>query len=969
MAVHNLKHIDLDLPRGRLIVFCGLSGSGKSSLAFETLYAEGQRRYVETLSSYARQFLDVFEKPAADRIEGIPASIAVAQHAAARSNRSTVATTTEVHDFLRLLFARVGDVHCSQCGTPATQENPETVCARMMSLPDGRKAMIGFACPLGETKQEIRSTIAMLKGDGFLRVIAGGETVSIDGPAKSVVDQLAELTKAAEGNDAEEEVANNKSLGQPVVIVDRVAMGRVEQRRLRDSLETAFRRDEGPCVVLVEDGGEGLGVSEADDQFTAGQASSGTQLVRVDGRGWEVWRFARGNDCANCGHQLPEREPRLFSFNHPLGACPACEGFGDTLEVDMAKVVPDRGKSLRDGAIVPWTKPAYKHELDELLALADEFDIPTEIPYAKLDDRSLSLIQHGVPERDFGGLDGFFAWLDRRRYKPHIRAFQNRFRSYSTCTTCSGQRFRPDVLAITIDGKSIADVAAMTVRDASAFFANVQLADEDAVIAKTPLAQLMARLRFLSLVGLDYLALNRAMRTLSGGEAQRTALTSALGSSLVNVLYVFDEPTIGLHPVDTQRLITAIAGLRDRGNTVVVVEHEEDFIRAADHVVEIGPEAGDRGGKVTFEGTPAELEASKGVLTGDYLSGRRNVRPSQERRPTNRGWIELRGARKHNLRNLDVRFPLGVFCVVTGVSGSGKSTLVQDTLYPALQARLANTPGAISTCDEILGVGGINDCVLVDQSGMARSPRSNPATYVKAFDEIRRIFAETVDARTRNYKAGQFSFNTAGGRCGTCQGAGFLQVDMQFLGDVYMRCEACGGKRFRPEVLDVKYRQRNIAEVLEMPVREAFGFFRGYTKLQAKLKKLIDVGLGYVPLGQPANTLSGGEAGRLKLASFLAGAARHRTLFLLDEPTTGLHFADVVRLVDCLEALLAEGHSLIVIEHSMQLMQFADYIIDLGPGAANEGGQIVATGTPEELAACENSKTGAALNKLLMRGT
>lgn len=942
VAVHNLKQIDLDLPRGKLIVLCGLSGSGKSSLAFETLYAEGQRRYVETLSAYARQFLDVFEKPAAERIEGIPASIAVAQQAGTRSNRSTVATSTEIQDFLRLLFARIGDVHCPNCGALALNETPESVAARLAGMPEGRRAMLGFAAPLGTTEQEVRAALAQLKSQGFLRLIAGGVTHNLDEADKTLAVRLANHPSTEDAATAV----------PPLVIIDRLTVGRVEQKRLRDSLETAFARQEGPAVVLVET-----------DAAESGSANG--QQLRVDDRVWTLWRFGTGERCAVCDHALPHPEPRLFSFNHPLGACPVCEGFGDTLEVDPAKVVPDRGKSLKEGAIAPWNKPAYKHELSELLALADDFQIPVDVPYAQLEERSLSLIQHGVAERNFGGLDGFFAWLERRRYKPHVRAFQNRYRTYRTCTACGGQRFRAEVLAITLGEKSIADLGSMTIRDARSFIEALQLPEWKAQIARTPLAQIGARLSYLAQVGLDYLTLDRSMRTLSGGEAQRTALTSALGSSLVNVLYVFDEPTIGLHPVDTGRLISAIAALRDRGNTVVVVEHEEDFIRAADHIVEIGPEAGDRGGEVTFEGTPAQLERAKGVLTGDFLSRRRNVLPPAQRRPTNRGWIEVRGARLNNLKNLEVRFPLGGLVVVTGVSGSGKSTLVQDTLYPAIRARLAHTPEAITTCDEILGVGSIKDCVLVDQAAMARSPRSNPGTYVKAFDEIRAIFADTLDARTRNYTAGQFSFNTAGGRCETCQGAGYLQVDMQFLGDVYMKCEACHGRRFRPEILDVKYRERNIAEVLEMTVRSAFSFFRGYTKLQARLKKLMDVGLGYVPLGQPANTLSGGEAGRLKLASFLAGAAKNRTLFLLDEPTTGLHFADIVRLVDCLEALLAEGHSLIVIEHNMQLMQFADYIIDLGPGAADEGGEVVATGTPEEVAANPASKTGAALAKVL----
>ena len=623
----------------------------------------------------------------------------------------------------------------------------------------------------------------------------------------------------------------------------------------------------------------------------------------------------------------------------------------------MELIVPDANKSIRGGAIAPWNTPAYAQELDGLLAFARDGGLPVDVPFCELTESQRELVINGSPDRGFGGLKGFFAWLERRRYKMHVRVFLSRWRSFRPCSACGGARLRPEALAARIGGKNIGEICDMKVRDAAAMFRDLELSDFQRQVGRMMLDQVRARLAYLEAVGLGYLTLDRVLRTLSGGEARRVALTSALGSSLVNMLYVLDEPSIGLHPRDIRQLLDAVAQLRDRGNTVVVVEHEEAIIRAADQVVEIGPGAGQRGGKIVFQGTPGEMEKSPASLTGEYLAGRRGLAANGRRRSPEHGWIRLAGARGNNLQDITVEFPLGMLCLVTGVSGSGKSTLVQDTLYPALCRRLRKDAPKPYPFDEVFGDGQLDDVVMIDQSPIGRSPRSNPVTYLKAFDEIRAVFAETVEARTRGLGAGAFSFNVDGGRCSACKGDGYVKIDMQFLADVYMRCSQCNGTRYRDEILEVTYRGRNIADVLEMTVREAFTFFRGRRKVQSRLKRLIDVGLDYVRLGQPANTLSGGEAQRLKLAAYTSVAKRGRCLFILDEPTTGLHFADVVQLLDCFDSLLAVGHSLLVVEHNLQIMKAADYIIDLGPGAADEGGRVVAKGTPEMVAHAADSAT------------
>ncbi len=934
VEVHNLKHVDLDVPHRQLVVICGVSGSGKTSLALDTLYAEGQRRYIESFSAYTRQFLERLDKPAADRIDGIPPSIAVTHRAPSRSSRSTIGTATETHEYLRLLFARVGTVICHPCGQPVHRDTAESAAEWLNQLPEGTRYLLTFV-PATEPDEPAAEALAALQADGYVRGIVSGSTVTLD----ELAGRLDRVPTAAP--DWLQIVIDRLTAGMPLI-------------RIRDSLETAMRSGDGRCFAYVQVPPN----DSAELPPAVAQRMNASSTCVIDNREFRrigfSWRFA----CEACGREYANPEPQLFSFNSPLGACPTCEGFGNLIDLDLDLIVPDPRKSLQDGAIAPWNTPAYAHELNELLALAPDFGIPTDVPYRDLDDRHRRLIREGVPERKFGGLEGFFAWLERRKYKMHLRVFLSRWRSPRPCPACAGARLRPEALAIQLGGKNIAGISCMKIAEALDFFRQLSLTERQRTVGRMMLEQVESRLHFLVTVGVGYLTLDRPLKTLSGGEMQRVALTSALGSSLVNMLYVLDEPSVGLHPKDTDRLFQAVKQLRDRGNSVVVVEHEETFLRGADHIIETGPGAGDHGGQIVFQGTPAEMLSSGESLSGDYLTGRRGTSVPEARRPTSHGWIRLTGARGNNLKNIAVDLPLGVLCVVTGVSGAGKSTLIQDTLYPALCSRKRKDAGKPLPYDDVLGDGQIDDLILVDQSPIGRSPRSNPVTYIKAFDAIRAVFAETLEARTHNYTAGHFSFNVDGGRCSACEGDGFVQIDMQFLADVYMRCSQCQGRRYRKEILDVTYRGKNIAEVLEMSVRKAFTFFRGQDKVQKRLKRLIDVGLDYLRLGQPANTLSAGEAQRLKLAGYLASAKRQRTLFLLDEPTTGLHFSDVVQLLDCFDALLSVGHSLIVVEHNLQLMKAADYVVDLGPGASDEGGQVIAYGTPEEVAMCQDSATG-----------
>jgi excinuclease ABC subunit A len=932
VEVHNLKGIDLDLLHRQLIAICGVSGSGKTSLALDTLYAEGQRRYMETFSTYTRQFLEQLEKPTAVSIDGLPPAIAVTRKNTTRSQRSTIATATETADYLRLLYARCGEVHCSQCQQPIRRDSPESMVEQIAQLPSGRRVLLGFEQAVS-AEQDLATIIAQLLEEGFVRVVGGERLWNL---SSDPIDPARVLYDA----------------GRLLVVVDRLTTGSADPQRWRDSLETSFRRGQGRCWLLIEQG--------AEDTTTAAK--------QIEDRSWRELGFSDQLECVPCGVRFSTLQPQLFSFNHALGACPTCEGFGNITQIDVELVVPDPAKTLRGGAIAPWQSNGFSQEQEHFLQAAEALHIPLDIPFRELSSAHWELIRDGSAEHAFGGLRGFFESIEKQKYKLHYRLFLSRWRSYRECPTCHGSRLKQQTEHVLLGGKSFSSLCQLKIGEALPFLRTLSQTNIDPAVARNALEPILSRLEFLSQVGLDYLSLDRSLRTLSGGEAQRVALASALGSNLVNMLYVLDEPSVGLHPRDVERLLGAIVKLRDRGNTVVVIEHEEAILKASDQLIEIGPAAGERGGQLVFQGTLAEMFASDKTLTGPYLSGQRGVATPEKRRAPAHGWLRLTGARGHNLKNITVEFPLGVLCVVTGVSGSGKSTLVQDTLYGAICRRKRIESERPLPYDDIFGDGQIDDVLLLDQDAMSRSPRSNPVTFIKAFDEIRRVFAETPEAKSHHYTAGHFSFNVEGGRCTHCEGDGHIQIDMQFLADVFMKCPQCHGRRYKNEVLKVLYRGRNIADVLEMTVREAFSFFRGQAKVQVRLKRLIDVGLDYLRLGQSANTLSSGEAQRLKLAAYMSEATRNRTLFILDEPTTGLHFHDIVQLLDCFETLLSVGHSLIVVEHNLQLMKAADYIIDLGPGAGEQGGEVAAAGTPEHVAAEPRSVTGQLLLPYIQSG-
>jgi len=935
VRVHNLRNVDLDLPRNQLIAICGVSGSGKTSLALDTLYAEGQRRYIESFSAYTRQFLQRLERPDCESIEGLPPAVAVTRSTGGRSGRSTVATATELADYLRLLYAKVAELVCVRCGRRLHVDDPQSAARRIANAAaeSGQPALRLLVLFQFQWQSPVDAAekLSRLQQDGYVRVIVNQQIFHLADDRSSLAAAIATTDHAW-------------------VIVDRLKAD-VETVRLTESMHNALLEGAGRAAVWIEE--------PANDATGAVSRDSHATIV-LDGQAWRIYPVSTHRRCDDCAIEYPAPEPRLFSFNSPLGACPTCEGFGDVVDLDWQLLVPDPRKSIREGALAPWNSPSFRHELEELLKLAPRLRIDVDCPFSDLGPAVLKQLLDGVPDAGYAGVRDFFARLERKKYKMHVRVFLSRWRSYSRCPACSGQRLRPEALAYRLGGCDLAALCRLEIEDAVKFFETLNLPSRESEVAHELLLQIRARLGYLCKVGLGYLQLDRTLRTLSGGEAQRVALTGSLGSSLVNMLYVLDEPTAGLHPHDVHRLIQAIRSLRTRGNSVVVVEHDEDLIRAADQVVEVGPAAGAGGGQIVFQGTPTELLEPGRSLTGEYLAGRRGVEPEQRQRRQPRGWIRLLQASGHNLQQVDAEFPLGVLCLVTGVSGSGKSTLVEDTLYGALcKRKRRHVP--VLPYEDVVGDGQIDDIMLVDQTPISRSPRSNPVTYIKAFDAIRSIFAETLDARTHNYSAGHFSFNAEGGRCEACQGDGYQQIDMQFLADVYMKCGECGGSRYRREILQVRYRDRNIAEVLDLTVRQALAFFRGHAKVVARLRPLVDVGLDYLQLGQPANTLSAGEAQRLKLAACLSGVARRRTLFILDEPTTGLHFSDVARLLDCFQALLESGHSLIVVEHNRQLMQAADWIIDMGPGAAHHGGRVVAAGTPEQVKEVADSLTGEVL--------
>ena len=954
---HNLKNVDVTLPAGKLAIITGVSGSGKSSLAFDTIYAEGQRRYVESLSAYARQFLERMEKPDVDRIEGICPAIAIRQKNSVRNPRSTVGTTTEIHDYMRLLFARVGRTFCRQCGQEVIRETAEIVAKRLGELPDGARLLIGFEIPVvsisastpsssedngDEDSDELEpakngidgigETINGLRRRGFGRLLVDGKAVTFDDLDLSTLAHRTTLE----------------------VVVDRVRIEGDLRTRLTDSIETSYREGGGAAfaIVLDRDSGSGVRDSETGDR---GPRTGDERIV-----------FSERFDCRACGIAYETPQPRLFSFNNPFGACPTCHGFGNIIELDMGLVVPDPSLSINQGAIEPWSKPHYRAQLADLKRAARKSGIRLDVPWKDLSDDERKFVVEG--DGDFEGVRGFFRWLERKKYKVHVRVFLSRYRGYLACPDCGGARLRREARNVRIGGRTVDEVSALTVDAARQFFTDLQLSEKESAVADKVLKEIQKRLSFLSDVGLDYLSLDRLSSTLSGGESQRINLATSLGSALVGTLYVLDEPSIGLHSRDNQRLIDILRQLRDQGNTVLVVEHDEDMIRVADHIVDMGLGAGEQGGRVVYSGTLPGLLQETRSLTAKYLRNELAIPVPSPRRKGIGQKIRLRGASEHNLKDIDIAIPLNTLTCVTGVSGSGKSTLVHDVLYAAIKRAKGDWDRRVGTFSELEGLEYITDVALVDQTPIGRTPRSNPVTYLKAFDPIRELFSLTKDAKARGLTASHCSFNVPGGRCEACQGEGQVRVEMQFLADVFVPCDQCDGKRFKPQVLEVKYRGRSVHQVLEMTVREALTFFSASPKVLRRLQVLDEIGLGYLRLGQPATTLSGGEAQRIKIAAHLSSFGGERVLYILDEPTTGLHFDDIAKLLAAFRKLVEAGHTLLVIEHNLDVIKTADYIIDLGPEGGAAGGEVVATGTPEQIVQAEGSHTGRALRDVLATG-
>jgi excinuclease ABC subunit A len=942
---HNLKNIDLTLPAGQLIVFTGVSGSGKSSLAFDTIYAEGQRRYVESLSAYARQFLERMEKPDVDRIDGICPSIAIRQKNSVRNPRSTVGTVTEIHDYMRLLYARVGRTICRKCGEVVIRETAEVVATKLLTLPEGARLMLGFDLPVmtmadhgsepadeaDNAESELESvpsaspanesaqSVAMdnLRRKGFGRLLIGEQAVAFE----------------------EVEARTLKGMSILRVVVDRVKVGPDARTRITDSVETAYAEGGGAAwAIQLQDAGEPV-----------------TQL------------FSERFECRTCGIPYEDPQPRLFSFNNPFGACPTCHGFGNIIELDQELVVPDQQKSINGGAIEPWTKPHYRSHLAELKRAAKSGRVRLDTPWRDLTADEVAFVMDGDGD-GFEGVRGFFRWLERKKYKVHVRVFLSRYRGYLTCPDCGGTRLRREARDVQVGGVTIDKASGRTVRDAEKFFADLELTEKEAAIADKVLREIRRRLGFLRDVGLDYLTLDRLSSTLSGGEAQRINLATSLGSALVGTLYVLDEPSIGLHTRDNERLIAILRQLRDQGNTVIVVEHDADMIAVADHVVDMGLGAGEHGGRVVYSGTLQGLINEPRSLTAKYLRGELSIPVPAARRKGAPQRIRLFGATEHNLKGVDIEVPLNTLTCVTGVSGSGKSTLVHDVLYAALKRAKGDWDRKVGAHQRLEGHEFVSDVVLVDQTPIGRTPRSNPVTYLKAFDPIRELFAATKDAKSRGLTASHFSFNVPGGRCEACQGEGEVRVEMQFLADVFVPCEQCDGRRFKAQVLDVRYRGKNVTQVLDLTVREALTFFTSTPKVLRRLQVLDEIGLGYLRLGQPATTLSGGEAQRIKIAAHLSSHAGERLLYILDEPTTGLHFDDIAKLLAAFRKLLEAGHTLVVIEHNLDVIKVADWIIDLGPEGGEEGGRLLAMATPEQVALNPESHTGKYIREVLSSG-
>jgi excinuclease ABC subunit A len=924
--VHNLKNISVSLPVNKLTVITGVSGSGKSSLAFDTLYAEGQRRYVESLSAYARQFLERMDKPDVDEIIGISPAIAIRQKNSTKNPRSTVATQTEIYDYLRLLYARAGQTICHVCGREVKKDSPESAADETLSeLAEGTRFYVLFPIQ-DEVSREIVKTakkgkakasskdlstsafLISLLQQGFSRLYRGGEVIELQKPEDYAFDNF----------------------DNTFVLIDRLKAGPDVRERLVDSLETCFR--EGHAAVI--------------------ETTEGKQL-----------KFSDSFICKYDGSRYEQPEPHLFSFNSPFGACPTCQGFGNTIGIDYGLVIPNPLISLKAGAIEPFTRPQHAWAQKELERYAASSSVDMKTPFADLPDYQQNCIIYG--DEGWRGLKGFFEWLETKKYKLHVRVFLAKYRGYTKCPDCGGHRLRQAARDVKIGGLSLPEIVDMSISDAYAFFEALELTPERTKIADKLLLEIRRRLEFLVEVGLDYLTLGRLAATLSGGEAQRIQLATNLGSLLVGTLYVLDEPSIGLHPRDNARLIKILENLRDIGNTVLVVEHDEETMRAADHIVDIGVHAGEFGGNLVFEGDFEHLLKSTTSLTAKYLRGDAEIKIPQKRRPMTKRVIEINGAREHNLKDVSVQIPLDMLVCVTGVSGSGKSTLVHDILYAGLKKKRGEWNAHVGFFKEIKGADLVDDIILVDQSPIGRTPRSNPVTYIKAYDTIRELFAGTNAAKTKGYNASHFSFNVPGGRCEICQGSGTVTIEMQFLADVELTCEDCRGMRFKQEILDVKYKGKNIHEALQLTIREAIAFFKDVPKLVSRLKVLEAVGLGYLRLGQSATTLSGGEAQRVKLASHLAQKTTSQTLFIFDEPTTGLHFDDINKLLTAFRALIDSGGSLLVIEHNMDVIKTADHVIDLGPEGGVGGGEVVATGTPEEVAKVKGSFTGKYLKEML----
>jgi excinuclease ABC subunit A len=953
--VHNLKNIDFTIDHNALTVVTGVSGSGKSSLAFDTIYAEGQRRYVESLSAYARQFLERIEKPDADQIDGIAPAVAIRQKNSTRNPRSTVATATEIYDYLRLLFARVGRTFCGKCGQEVKKDAVDEVADAILAMEEETRLQVLFPVQsstggpaepekkAGRRKRAsaetsrlpsdlLKSRLLDLRTRGFNRLYQDGQIFEFSTP-----ESLLDVNFAA-----------------PVfVLADRLVVAADARPRIVDAIETAYRE-------------------------------SGEVIFETAPREGEIvqrFRFSQRFECKQDLIRYEAPEPILFSFNNPYGACPRCQGFGNTIDFDLDLVIPDKSKSLNEGAIEPWTKPKYRPLFTELKRFAKQVKIPLDLPWSELDAEHQKLIVDG--EAKFPGVRGFFNHLERKKYKLHVRVFLSRYRGYSVCTTCGGARLRPEAQQVKISGRNICQVCSMTVEQAADFFQSLELRPQEAAIAEKLLVEIGERLRFLNDVGLEYLTLDRLASTLSGGEAQRIQLATSLGSRLVGTLYVLDEPSIGLHTRDTHRLIKILHDLRDLGNTILVVEHDPDIMRASDRILDLGPGAGENGGKVIATGTFSEIRKNPASLTGRYLSEDLRIQLPSNRRKPGVQQLKIRGARAHNLKSIDLNIPLGMIVAITGVSGSGKSSLLHDVLFQALCAAKKQANGVLPPAalwDSVEGEDYLDDVVLVDQSPIGRTPRSNPVTYIKAFDAIRDLFASLPEAQKRGFGAGHFSFNIPGGRCETCQGDGTVTVEMQFLADVELVCEECKGTRYKPQVLEVRYRGKNIHEVLNLTVKEALKFFAEVPKITEKLRVLEEVGLGYLRLGQSATTLSGGEAQRMKLAAHLQPTSREigrpstngssvqrkrRFLYIFDEPTTGLHFDDVSKLLSAFRRLIDAGGSIVVIEHNLEVIKTADWVIDLGPEGGDRGGYVVGAGTPEAIAKLPNSYTGKYLAALL----